>query len=160
MVISTAEKRKANGKALKKRETTESRHKFSAKVLPPEEFIKLLCPRIANDVPMEITDRIAVASEAEKTSKNLPSTRSMREMGLERMVSIVPRSFSPAVRSMAGYIAPVIHKMITVYPMKLPKVAPLTFSGGATFSCLIANGDSTDAGRFFAARRSFTTESR
>ena len=32
-----------------------------------------------------------------------------REMGLERMVSMVPRSFSPAVRSMAGYMAPVRH---------------------------------------------------
>src|SRR6266481_3880320 len=76
---------------------------------------------------MEITERMAVASEAEKTRKNFPITRSMREMGLERMVSIVPRSFSPAVRSIAGYIAPVMHKIITVYPMKLPNVAAYLF---------------------------------
>jgi hypothetical protein len=63
---------------------------------------------------MEVTERMAVAREAEKTSRNLPRTRSKREMGLERMVSMVPRSFSPAVRSMAGYMAPVIERMMTI----------------------------------------------
>ena len=52
---------------------------------------------------MDVTERIAaVPRAAVKIKKNLPSTRWVREMGLERMVSMVPRSFSPAVRSMAG----------------------------------------------------------
>ena len=36
------------------------------------------------------------------------------EMGLERMVSMVPRSFSPAVRSMAGYMPPVMQSRMTM----------------------------------------------
>ncbi len=69
---------------------------------------------MANDPPIEMTERMAVAKEAEKTSRNFPQTKSRREIGLERMVSMVPRSFSPAVRSMAGYIAPVMQRMMTV----------------------------------------------
>src|ERR1700676_1600915 len=115
MVISTAEKRNAKGKAIKHTATMESNPKFRERVWPPvEEFIKLVWPRIANDPPMEMTERMAVAKEAENTSRNFPQTRSSREIGLERMVSIVPRSFSPAVRSMAGYIAPVMQRMMTV----------------------------------------------
>ena len=62
---------------------------------------------------MESTDSVAVASEAVSTTKNFPSTRCVRSIGLDKIVSIVPRSFSPAVKSIAGYIAPVMHIKIT-----------------------------------------------
>ncbi len=50
--------------------------------------------------------------EAVRTMRNLPSTMLMRLTGLQSSVSIVPRSFSPAVRSMAGYMAPVKQRMM------------------------------------------------
>ena len=62
---------------------------------------------------MEAMARAAVESEAVSTIKNLPSTRLVREMGLHRMVSMVPRSFSPTVRSIAGYMVPVSDRIIT-----------------------------------------------
>ena len=62
---------------------------------------------------MEITESVAVASDAVSTTRNFPKTRCVRSMGLERMVSMVPRSFSPAVKSIAGYIAPVMHIRMT-----------------------------------------------
>ena len=62
---------------------------------------------------MEAMARAAVESDAVSTIRNLPSTRLVREMGLQRIVSIVPRSFSPTVRSMAGYMVPVKDRMMT-----------------------------------------------
>ena len=62
---------------------------------------------------MDVIARTAVAIEAVSTIRNFPRTRCVRETGLQRIVSIVPRSFSPAVRSMAGYIAPVRHNRMT-----------------------------------------------
>ncbi len=49
-----------------------------------------------------MSESTAVATEAVRTIRNFPRTRCVREIGLQRIVSIVPRSFSPAVRSMAG----------------------------------------------------------
>jgi hypothetical protein len=57
--------------------------------------------------PIEIRASTIAPSEPVSTMRNLPSTISTREAGLHSSVSIVPRSFSPAVRSIAGYIAPV-----------------------------------------------------
>ena len=56
-----------------------------------------------------------MAIEAVSTIRNFPNTRCVRDTGLQRIVSIVPRSFSPAVRSIAGYIAPVRHNRMTKY---------------------------------------------
>src|SRR5260370_42681881 len=96
MVISTAEKRKARGRAMRNTETTESRPRFRARVGPPlEEFIRLVWPRMANEPPIEMTERMAVAKEAEKTSRNFPQTKSRRGIRLERRVSMVPRALSP-----------------------------------------------------------------
>ena len=55
---------------------------------------------------MDRIENTAAASDAVNTMKNFPSTKCSRDTGLHRIVSIVPRSFSPAVKSMAGYIAP------------------------------------------------------
>ena len=52
--------------------------------------------------PMLTRFRSAVVMLASITVKNLPRTTSVREAGLSSRVSIVPRSFSPAQRSMAG----------------------------------------------------------
>ncbi len=52
--------------------------------------------------PMLTRFRSAVVMLASITVKNLPRTISVRLAGLRRSVSIVPRSFSPAQRSMAG----------------------------------------------------------
>ena len=60
----------------------------------------------AKDGKLRADSRATFGSEAVSTIRNLPSTRSVRATGLQRIVSIVPRSFSPAVRSIAGYIAP------------------------------------------------------
>src|SRR5260370_42214575 len=104
MVISTAEKRKARGRAMRNTETTESRPRFRARVGPPlEEFIRLVWPRMANEPPIEMTERMAVAKEAEKTSRNFPQTKSRRGIGLERIVSMGPRSFFPGGGAVGGY---------------------------------------------------------
>ena len=60
----------------------------------------------------EPSESRAVASDAVNTVKNFPMASAPRETGLARMVSMVPRSFSPAVRSMAGYMAPVRQRMM------------------------------------------------
>jgi len=116
--------------------------------------------KIANDVPMEITGKNGVAARRRRPGKNFPITRSMREMGLEKEWSPSSRALSPPREVNRRYIAPVMHKIITVYPMKLPNVAPLTFFRRRHILLFIENGDSTDAGRCFAASRSLTTVSR
>ena len=80
--------------------------------LQPESFdlrhaLPISFPAPASVRPMEAMARMAVESEAVKTIRNFPKHQMAREMGLRRMVSMVPRSFSPTVRSMAGYMAPV-----------------------------------------------------
>src|SRR5271157_5636864 len=94
----------------------------------PPVWLKAFCAH-RNEIDIELTERMAVAREAVTTIKNLPRTRSVLDTGLQRIVSIVPRSFSPAVRSIAGYIAPVRHRMMMKYGMNPPKVLPPTFSG-------------------------------
>src|ERR1700751_1751779 len=113
MVIKTAENRTARGRAMKNTATTEVRPRLRLRLCSPEDFIRWEWPRMAKDKPMDETERTAETSEAEKTSRNLPRTKSSREMGLERIVSMVPRSFSAAVRSMAGYMAPVRQSRMT-----------------------------------------------
>ena len=62
--------------------------------------------------PIESSRQAIAASDPVSTIRNLPSTRSTRATGLQSSVSIVPRSFSPAVRSIAGYIAPLKQRMM------------------------------------------------
>ena len=52
-----------------------------------------------------------VTTEAVKTARNFPVEMSSLETGVTKSVSKVPLSFSPAVRSMAGYMAPIIAKI-------------------------------------------------
>ena len=59
---------------------------------------------------METSERTTAASEPVSTMRNFPRTMSVRAAGLHSRVSIVPLSFSPAVRSIAGYMAPVRHR--------------------------------------------------
>ena len=66
-----------------------------------------------NETAIEVSESNAVASDAVSTMKNFPRTKSVRDTGLVKIVSIVPRSFSPAVKSIAGYIAPVSERMMT-----------------------------------------------
>src|SRR2546430_2635889 len=102
MVIRVAEKNTARGRAMIKTDSTVLRPRWSKKAgasprwLP--EFSVKRC-RAEKETPMDRTESAAVAREAVRTRKNLPSTRCIREMGLERMVSIVPRSFSPAEKN-------------------------------------------------------------
>ncbi len=63
-----------------------------------------------NVMAKEVTESSVVMSETVTTSRNLPATRSCRLMGVTRIVSMVPRSFSPAVTSMAGVTAPTKHR--------------------------------------------------
>ena len=63
-------------------------------------------------VPIETSMNPIADSEPVSTMRNFPSTMSPRATGLHNSVSIVPRSFSPAVRSIAGYIAPVKQRMM------------------------------------------------
>ena len=51
---------------------------------------------------IEIAFITSVASVTAKTARNLPNTMSPGRQGAMRSVSIVPRSFSPAMASMAG----------------------------------------------------------
>ena len=99
-------------------------------------------------------------SEPVSTIRNFPITMSTRATGLQSSVSIVPRSFSPAVKSIAGYIAPLKHRMMMRYGTKPPMRLPPTFSGGATFSRLNSNGRANVAGKDFSASRSLTVLSR
>src|ERR1700674_3035267 len=104
----------ARGRAIMKTAAAESNPILSCMAAASEDLRICDLPTAEKETAMEMTARVAVAKEAERTRPNLPKTRSVREMGLERMVSMVPRSFSPAVRSMAGYIAPVIQRMMTM----------------------------------------------
>ena len=67
-------------------------------------------PRLAVRLMLAV-DKSMVISEAVKTVRNFPVEMSRRETGVTSMVSKVPRSFSPAVKSMAGYVAPTIAKI-------------------------------------------------
>ena len=70
--------------------------------LPPIKMVRVI----------EASESAIVAREPVSTIRNLPSTMLSRFTGLHSSASIVPRSFSPAVRSIAGYIAPVKHSMM------------------------------------------------
>jgi hypothetical protein len=72
-------------------------------------------PPIAAVTPMEISMKHMADSEPVRTMRNLPSTMSTRATGLHRSVSIVPRSFSPAVKSIAGYMAPLKQRIMIRY---------------------------------------------
>jgi hypothetical protein len=50
----------------------------------------------------ETREKKTAEREPVRTIRNFPSTMSLRGAGLQRRVSIVPRSFSPAVMSIAG----------------------------------------------------------
>ena len=78
------------------------------------EMIGEITPETVIDTSMK---NIA-ESEPVRTIRNLPNTMSTRATGLQSSVSIVPRSFSPAVRSIAGYIAPVKQRMMMRYGTK------------------------------------------
>src|SRR5690606_20203846 len=99
------------------------------------------CANATHAVPASaVTDNSAVPSEKVKTTKNFPNTNVTRETGLHNSVSIVPRSFSPAANSIAGYTAPVMQSTTSKYGSNPPNSAPVTFSGGATFLRVTANG--------------------
>src|SRR5271167_2344787 len=116
MVKSAAEKRTAIGKAIRNTDSAAPKPickcRVSSEALPKSKACKWSATQ--KEIPMEVTESAAVAREALKTRENFPSTKSVREIGLERMVSMVPRSFSPAVKSMAGYMAPVMHSKMTM----------------------------------------------
>ena len=111
-------------------------------------------------VPIERSMKHIAESEPVSTIRNFPSTMSTRATGLHSRVSMVPRSFSPAVRSIAGYIAPLKHRMMMRYGTMPPKRLPPTFSGGATFSRRNSNGRASVRGRPRSPRRSPTVCSR
>ena len=56
----------------------------------------------ATATTIESTFHTAVPNPIAATARNFPTTISDRSAGLMSSVSIVPRSFSPAVMSMAG----------------------------------------------------------
>ncbi len=111
------------------------------------------CCTTLEDTLTETSSSMVVTSAAVNTSKNFPKTRWVREIGLLRMVSMVPRSFSPAVKSMAGDIAPCRHIRISMYEIMPPNKAAATFSGGAMLCRFTSNGFSRSPGRWFASRR-------
>ena len=90
----------------------------AAAALPPAAWADLAAlalsiePPTTTLRPIETRESTMVVTEAVITMKNFPSTMFTRRTGLHRSVSMVPRSFSPAVRSIAGYIAPVKHMMM------------------------------------------------
>src|SRR6266566_1394539 len=107
MVIRTDEKRTASGTAMMKTERAAPKPMWSVASASPAWMglvFRLLA--IAKEMPIEMTESAAVVSAVVRTNRNLPRTRCEREIGLERIVSMVPRSFSPAVRSMAGCMPP------------------------------------------------------
>src|SRR5260370_38033238 len=115
MVSKAAEKSTATGRAMTKTATTALVLMVIIKEesdLPSPKPPTLAAKK--NDVPIEMTDKTAVKRDAVRTRKNLPRTRWVRSMGLVRMVSMVPRSFSPAGEAMAGYIAPVMQSRMTM----------------------------------------------
>ncbi|HBE73889.1 MAG TPA: hypothetical protein DDW31_07395 [candidate division Zixibacteria bacterium] len=96
-----------------------------------------------NVIMMDTRFRAPVIRAMTVTVKNLPRNRSRLSTGAASMVSMVPRSFSPAVRSMAGYMAPII--MVTMRRMgsRMPSTMPPMREGGAVFSARKANGSSS-----------------
>src|SRR5690349_3781154 len=114
----------------------------AASAPPPAER-----PAQAIDAPIEVSDRAVVTMDTVMTIKNFPSTRSVSETGLDRIVSSVPRSFSPAVVSITGYIAPENEKIITMYKIHPPIAAALTFDGGAMLLAVTVKGSSRFVGK-------------
>ena len=77
------------------------------------EPISYECRQLRASVPSRRWPERRSKSEAVKHHEEFPQHQVVREIGLHRMVSIVPRSFSPTVRSMAGYMAPVRESRMT-----------------------------------------------
>jgi len=114
MVSKAAENNTASGTIIRKTAAIAPALNCSGRSMPPNCSRFCSSPRPASNVaPMEIIESIALRSDAVSTIRNFPRTRCTRETGLHRIVSIVPRSFSPAVRSMAGYMAPIRHSTMT-----------------------------------------------
>ena len=74
---------------------------------------------------MLVTISKAAASPTVNSTMNLPVTSSVRAIGASSSVSSVPPSFSPAPRSMAGYIAAIRHTNSRIYGRKPPISAPV-----------------------------------
>src|SRR5260370_32494159 len=127
MVSKAAEKSTATGRAMTKTATTALVLMVIIKEesdLPSPKPPTLAAKK--NDVPIEMTDKTAVKRDAVRTRKNLPRTRWVRSMGLVRMVSMVPRSFSPAVGSIAGYHPRVFRSGINLDPLASAQREPPT----------------------------------
>ena len=73
----------------------------AAAAAAPEDPKKSAPPRRALPA-IDATTKNIEANDPVSTRRNFPSTRSSRATGLQSSVSIVPRSFSPAVISIAG----------------------------------------------------------
>ena len=63
--------------------------------------------------PILITVIVVDAIDVVNRVINLPNTSSVRVIGVSNNVSKVPRSFSPAPKSIAGYVAPTSTKGIS-----------------------------------------------
>ena len=67
-----------------------------------------------NVINIDATFNIAVTMAQRETAKYLPITNSRFVMGNVNKVSKVPLSFSPAMESIAGYIAPKSTPIISI----------------------------------------------
>src|SRR2546430_17324720 len=95
MVKRTAAKRTDRGRAITNTKTTDSSPRLSWSVCPESD--KWTWLRAAKEVPMEVTEIIAAATEAENTSRNLPTTGSRRGKNLATRAANGTPSVSAAV---------------------------------------------------------------
>src|SRR5437879_11931024 len=103
MVIRTDEKRTASGTAMMKTERAAPKPMWSvASASPAWMGVVFRLLAIAKEMPIEVAESAGVVSAIVRTNSNLPRTRCELEIGVERIVYMVQRYFSPAVRSMAG----------------------------------------------------------
>ena len=89
-------------------------------MLPSREL-----PKMASRAPMLPTISTADVMPTVNSTRNLASTMALRGTGASSRVSSVPRSFSPAPRSMAGYMAAVRHTISSRYGTMPPTMAPI-----------------------------------
>ena len=73
-------------------------------------------------------EQLAANIPESTTTIILPNKIFQRATGVVRRVSIVPLSFSPVKRSIAGYIHPIKPKAIKIYGKKPPAIFPIIFS--------------------------------
>ena len=111
-------------------------------------------------VPPSTKPRIAItAAESPKviTARNLPNTTSVRRTGATRSTSSVPRSFSPAVASMAVICPPVSVQMAMKKGMSQASWPELRSASVDASAVATAIGRSTAGSRPAPRRRSATS---